>query len=211
MRRPSAQLQHDRREEILDAARRCFARTGFHLTSMQQICVEAGMSPGNLYRYFPSKEAIIAGITERDRAEVGAQLAGAQATPNLFATLESLARHHLVDRSTDDVGLCVEMVAESRRNPTIARIMGDFDEDVRGRLIALLRAAQERGEISPNARLEDVIETMMLLADGVWWRRAVHPDYDPATALPIFMSIMRFMLLDREQREAGSQGESDER
>ena len=28
------------------------------------------MSPGNLYRYFPSKEAIIAGIAERDRAEV---------------------------------------------------------------------------------------------------------------------------------------------
>ena len=70
MRRANAQLQSDRRAEILAAAQRCFVRSGFHQTSMQEICAEAGMSPGNLYRYFPSKEAIIAGIAERDRAEV---------------------------------------------------------------------------------------------------------------------------------------------
>ena len=62
MRQASAQLRSDRRSEILDAAQRCFARTGFHQTSMQQVCSEAGMSAGNVYRYFPSKEAIIAGI-----------------------------------------------------------------------------------------------------------------------------------------------------
>lgn len=62
MRRASTQLQMDRREEILAAAKRCFSRSGFHGTSMQEICAEARMSPGSLYRYFPSKEAIIAGI-----------------------------------------------------------------------------------------------------------------------------------------------------
>jgi TetR/AcrR family transcriptional repressor of uid operon len=168
------------------------------------------MSPGNLYRYFPSKEAIIAGITERDRAEVGAELVGAQAAPDFFGTLEALARHHFVERSRDDVGLCAEMIAEARRNPTIARIMNDFDEDVRSRLLALLQAAKDRGDISRSAKLEDVVETMILLADGVWWRRAVHPDYDPTTSIPIFMSIMRFMLLDRAQRELGQVGVSDE-
>src|SRR5918994_6411965 len=109
MRRASAQLQSDRREEILNAAQACFSRAGFHQTSMQAICAEAGMSPGNLYRYFPSKEAIIAGIAERDRADVGAQLASAQFTEDFFATFAALARHHLVDRPADDVGLCTEM------------------------------------------------------------------------------------------------------
>lgn len=205
MRRPSAQLQQDRREEILDAARRCFARNGFHQTSMQQICAEAGMSPGNLYRYFPSKEAIIAGIAERDRAEVGAQLTTAQASPDFFGTLEALVRHHLVERPSDDVALCVDMVGESRRNPTIARIMRDFDADVRLRLLALLQAARDRGDVSPHANLEDAAEVMMFLADGVWWRRAVHPDYDAAGSIPIFMSIMRVMLLgpDAGRTETG--------
>src|SRR3954464_11109027 len=55
MRRANVQLAADRRSEILSAAQTCFARPGFHQTSMQEICAEAGMSPGNLYRYFRSK------------------------------------------------------------------------------------------------------------------------------------------------------------
>jgi TetR/AcrR family transcriptional repressor of uid operon len=88
MRRANAQLQSDRRAEILAAAQRCFVRSGFHGASMQDICAEAGMSPGNLYRYFPSKEALIAGIAERDRAEVAQQFASADHSHGLFAVLE---------------------------------------------------------------------------------------------------------------------------
>ena len=73
----NVQRQSDRRDEILAAAQRCFVRSGFHQTSMQEICAEAGMSPGNLYRYFPSKESLIAGIAERDRAEVAQVVANA--------------------------------------------------------------------------------------------------------------------------------------
>ena len=54
--------QRARREHILDAAEHCFARAGFHRTTMQDICKEAGVSPGALYVYFDSKEALIAGI-----------------------------------------------------------------------------------------------------------------------------------------------------
>jgi TetR/AcrR family transcriptional regulator, repressor for uid operon len=46
----------DRRTRILDAAETCFVRSGFHRTTMQDVAAEAGMSAGNLYRYFPSKE-----------------------------------------------------------------------------------------------------------------------------------------------------------
>ena len=67
MRTANLQHQTDRRATILDAAEHCFSRSGFHQTSMSDICQAAGMSPGNLYRYFPSKEAIIAGIIERHR------------------------------------------------------------------------------------------------------------------------------------------------
>lgn len=48
-----------RREEILLASMRCFARNGFHATSMAEVIEEAGVSAGSVYRYFPSKEALI--------------------------------------------------------------------------------------------------------------------------------------------------------
>ena len=56
-------------QRILDAAECCFTRAGFHRTTMQDICKEALISPGALYVYFASKEDLIAGIAERDRAE----------------------------------------------------------------------------------------------------------------------------------------------
>jgi TetR/AcrR family transcriptional repressor of uid operon len=197
LRPASAQLRSDRRSEILDAARRCFARMGFHQTSMQQICSEAGMSAGNVYRYFPSKEAIIEGITERDRAEVAAQLASTQFSTDFFTTFAALARHHFVERTADEVGLCAEIMAESRRNPTIAKIMGEFDIDVKERLITMLRSAQARGDIARDADIGIAVEMLMIIADGVWWRRAVDPKFDAEAVLPMFFDITRYMLLDR--------------
>ena len=50
---------------------------GFHRSTMQIICREAGISAGALYLYFPSKEALIEGLTERDREQMMGQFAGA--------------------------------------------------------------------------------------------------------------------------------------
>ncbi|KMO34447.1 TetR family transcriptional regulator, partial [Methylobacterium tarhaniae] len=44
----------ERRTRILDAAEACFVRDGFHRATMHDVAAEASMSPGNLYRYFPS-------------------------------------------------------------------------------------------------------------------------------------------------------------
>ncbi len=197
MRRANAQLQFDRRAEILAAAQRCFVRDGFHGASMQDICAEAGMSPGNLYRYFPSKEALIAGIAERDRAEVGQQFASADLSQGLFAVLEGLAHHHFAVRPKEQVLLCTEVMAESRRNPEIARISRGFDGDVRKWLGDLLHAAVARGDIPDDIDLDAVVTMLMVIADGVWWRRALDPDFDPKAMLPIFMDITRHMLRSR--------------
>jgi TetR/AcrR family transcriptional regulator, repressor for uid operon len=197
MRRANAQLQSDRRAEILAAAQRCFVRSGFHGASMQDICAEAKMSPGNLYRYFPSKEALIAGIAERDRAEVGAQFAGADLSQGVFAVLEGLAHHHFAVRPSEQVLLCTEVMAEARRNPEIARISRAFDADVKTWLVDLLRAAVARGDVPDDVDLDGVVTMLMIIADGVWWRRALDPDFDPKTMLPIFMDITRHMLRSR--------------
>jgi AcrR family transcriptional regulator len=202
MRRANAQLQSDRRAEILAAAQRCFVRSGFHGASMQDICAEAGMSPGNLYRYFPSKEALIAGIAERDRAEVAQQFASADLSHGLFAVLEGLAHHHFAVRPDEQVLLCTEVMSEARRNPEIARISAAFDGDVRKWLLDLLRAAAARGDIPGDVDFDGVVTMLMIIADGVWWRRALEPDFDPKAVLPIFMDVTRHMLRGRPKSVA---------
>ena len=197
MRRVNAQLQSDRRAEILEAAQRCFVRAGFHGASMQDICAEARMSPGNLYRYFPSKEALIAGIAERDRAQVGRQFARADLSHGLLNVLEDMVRHYFAKWPMERVLLCTEVMSESRRNPEIARISSSFDADVRRWLKDLLRSAARRGDIPENVDLDRVITMLMIITDGLWWRRALEPDFDPETMVPIFMDMVRHVLRAR--------------
>jgi AcrR family transcriptional regulator len=54
-----------RRQQIVDAAQTCFGRKGYHQTTMQDICQESGLSPGAIYRYFASKEAIRTAVYDR--------------------------------------------------------------------------------------------------------------------------------------------------
>lgn len=214
MRRANTQLQIDRRTEILEAAQQCFARSGFHQTSMQEICAEARMSPGNLYRYFSSKEAIIAGICERDRAEVARDFAAVQAAPDFFAGLAALARYHLVERPAAEVALCAEIMAESRRNPEIARLFQAVEQDVKARLVAMLRGAAERGEILRDLDLENAATALMAMADGISWRRAVDPGFDPEKTLPMFLHMVHCLLTRPREggaSQASKEGNSHER
>jgi TetR/AcrR family transcriptional repressor of uid operon len=191
----------DRRSEILAAAQRCFVRSGFHGASMQDICHEAGMSPGNLYRYFPSKEALIAGIAERDRAEVAQEFASADLSRGFFAVLEGMAYHHFSERPDEQVKLCTEIMSEARRHPEIARISAAFDADVKKWLIDLLRAAADRGDIARDLDFDAAVTMLMVIADGVWWRRALDPGFDAKALLPVFMDITRHMLGSRTHNQ----------
>jgi AcrR family transcriptional regulator len=196
MRRANVQRQSDRRAEILDAAQRCFARAGFHGASMQDICSEAGMSPGNLYRYFPSKEAIITGICERNRADAADSFAAVGRAPRFFEGLAQLARYHLVDRTEEDAKLCAEIMAESRRNEEMARLHQEIDRDVKAALVDMLRRAAESGEISRDVDLDAAATMLMVLADGMSWRRLADPTFDAATVLPHMMHMVHCLLVN---------------
>ncbi|MBF6331691.1 TetR/AcrR family transcriptional regulator [Nocardia transvalensis] len=62
MPRVSEEHLERRRRQILDAAQECFARKGFHATSMQDVFTASGLSAGAVYRYFKSKDDLIAAL-----------------------------------------------------------------------------------------------------------------------------------------------------
>jgi AcrR family transcriptional regulator len=209
MRQANPQRHSDRRTEILDAAERCFARAGFHRASMQDICGEASMSAGNLYRYFPSKEALIAGICERNRAEAVESFSLVDSAPEFFDGLACLARHHLVDRSDDEVSLCAEIMAESRRHPEIAKLYQGIENDIKDRIAAMLKRAAGRGEIRNDVDIDAVASVLMVLGDGMSWRRSVDPGFDAETALPMILKMVHCLLAkpaDKPNAGAGDTG-----
>tara|TARA_B100000678_G_scaffold159545_1_gene133373 strand:- start:2133 stop:2720 length:588 start_codon:yes stop_codon:yes gene_type:complete len=54
-----------RRAEILDAALRCFSRSGYQRTSMADIITESGLSAGAIYGYFASKQDLVLAVASR--------------------------------------------------------------------------------------------------------------------------------------------------
>lgn len=68
---------------ILDAASRRFLHYGYSKTTMSEIAGDCNMSPGNLYRYFPSKLDIAEAFVRRLRAEHLGELRAAVAAPGL--------------------------------------------------------------------------------------------------------------------------------
>jgi AcrR family transcriptional regulator len=60
----------DTRARIMEAAEALFRRLGYAKTAVVDIAAELGMSPANIYRFFPSKNAIVEAICQRCLAEV---------------------------------------------------------------------------------------------------------------------------------------------
>lgn len=194
MRTANLQLQTDRRAVILDAAERCFSRAGFHQTSMSDICQAAGMSPGNLYRYFPSKEAIIEGIVGRHRAQASADFDAIENASSFYDGMAAIARVYMVERSTEEVNLGMEILAECRRNPAIAKLFLDFEADVKARLVRLLQTAAARGQINQSGDFETTAAMLMVIADGISLRRVADRSFDVERALPLVFQVVENLL-----------------
>ena len=173
--RPETQVL--RRDHILDAAELCFARAGFHRTTMQDICKEAEVSPGALYVYFDSKEALISGLCERDRAQFSARIAELATAPDFLSALKSIGTYYFAEEPPHKRLFVAEMAVESTRNPRIAEIYRAVDAhciDSFERLFVSLAAA---GRIAPHVDARTVARVLNLVGEGVMWRRAVHPDF----------------------------------
>jgi AcrR family transcriptional regulator len=117
-----------RRRQILAAALACFAREGFHRTTMQDIFREADLSPGAVYSYFKGKDDIIDAITAEamrfsgDRAGALGAAADAGVAPTLGETFEGLARgFQQMDVGSLDarVRVAPQLWIEAQRNPVV--------------------------------------------------------------------------------------------
>ena len=183
----------ERQNAILDAAACCFARAGFHRTTMQDVAVEARMSPGNLYRYFTSKNALIAGLVERDRAELAADFA-ARPGADLSAGLRELGRKHFVDAPVEKSRLCLQIWAEATRDPAIAALHADFDQEMLARLAGLFESGKASGAIPASVNCAAAARIAMKLADGMFVRRAAGAHYDAEQELAELFAVIDALL-----------------
>jgi TetR/AcrR family transcriptional regulator, repressor for uid operon len=190
------------RPRILAAALHCFAAKGFHGTSMQEICAEASMSPGALYRYFPSKDAIIAAIAEQERENNRKFFQKLEVTENILETLMDTGFAWMRDvKAREGAALCTEVLAEAHRNPRIREIFERNHEEARAALRATLERAQQCGEVEKTLDLDVAVTVFLALGDGLLARAPLDPHMAPERVEPGLRILMKRML-----RPAGHAG-----
>lgn len=180
----------EKRAAIIDAFERCIVRTGFHRTTMQDVAGEAGMSAGNLYRYFASKEALVSGLAERDRQRFTAGFEQCDASGNVVEALKALGRKHLVDEPNSRCIQFLEILAEATRNPAVAAVCRAKEGELRGHVGRLLCSARPSGRAPDAAGMEALALAIVALADGFFMRRAIDPAFDPEGAFRLMTAII---------------------
>lgn len=166
---------------------------------MQTICREAKVSPGALYVYFDSKEALIAGLCERDRAEFAERFAKLATAPDFLEALAAIGEHYFIDESAEKQRFVVEMGVEATRNPRIAEIFMGVDQYCSDSFEALFRRLQDEGRIAPRTDIPTLVKVFNILGDGMFWRRAIDPSADMAAVLPVLINLIGTLLNPIEQ------------
>ena len=192
----------EKRRHILEAAEECFRRDGLRGASIDDICAVARMSPGHLYHYFTSKEAMIEALFESHTRQEAA--AFGELTPNkdlVAAICWWLDRRLKNIRAHSALGL--EMRAESSHNPAIARILGRADRRVRELLGGLVRKAQQQGQIDPGLDPDVVAAILASIVFGLNRLGSVRdPTFDMKAASAALKLLMERFLRPRASHPA---------
>lgn len=184
----------EQRQRILAAAADCFVRDGFHGTSMQKICAEAHMSPGALYRYFPSKESIIAAIIESERVERARIFDSVAKAPSMIEGLIAAVSEMMGETQSTCTKLGPEIMAESARNPKLQEMLGPFEEETSVMLKDILVRARDAGEIDPAIELDDLMILLNAIGDGILLNHQIHPAWNVPARLPAIGRLITRMI-----------------
>ena len=180
-----------RREQILSAASSCFARKGFHGCTMQDICTEAELSPGAIYRYFRSKEEIIEAMCEEYRRQNLELIEVIRQADDTAQVLEDLAQAFFPGlEEPETCALDIELWAEALRNPDVRSVFcRSFDVHLEA-FTEIIRRAQQRGEVSAELEPTAVARVMMSLFQGLLLQKALAPETDISSYVAVVRAMM---------------------
>jgi len=177
-----------RRAEIVRAALRCFARDGFHATSVRDVIRESGLSTGAVYSYFPSKGDLIAGATEPILQALTTALdtlvdperaadpdrSPAEATAAVLRHIYPLA----VGGEADFTRIAITAWAEALRDPAVRGIVERTYGAARQTLAARTAHWRDAGHLPPDTDTEALAQVLFSTLLGFITQVALLGDVD---------------------------------
>jgi AcrR family transcriptional regulator len=155
----------DRRQtDILEAVHGTFVEKGFDGASMQDLARAAGMSVGNFYRYFESKDAIVEALIAYDITRMEQDFAAIFGSDRPMEALRTKLREHVEEVSCNRDGrLWAEITAAAARKPRVADALSAMEDKVRSHLTDVFARVTGRPRAEAEARYRGHTSLVMLL------------------------------------------------
>ena len=157
----------DKRQVLLDAAVRVFARQGFHGSRVGDIAEEAGVAHGLLYHYFRSKDEVLATIFRENWRQLLERFHGVEQSPE--AAVEQLG------------GVAKILLRTWRNNPDLVRVM----------VREVARSPQLQGQIE---EIREAFATIQRIVERGQARGELRRDLDARLASWIFYGALEELL-----------------
>ena len=183
------------------AALTCFARRGFHKTTMQDVVKQSGLSPGSIYCHFASKQDIIVAVVDERHKRERALLQRAFERQSFAEAVDQLAADFIAAlRAPEEQAwrrLTVQLWAESLHDRRLAAAARGGVERPRAILARMAKRAKAKGELprslDPDAVARVFIAVFQGLVLQLTWNRNV--------ALPPYVSVLKTLLAPGRARK----------
>jgi len=148
----------EKRTQILEGARRAFARFGYQRATVVRLEKEIGLSRGAIFSYFPDKWSLFYALAEQDHARIG-ELWLAEG----FGAVVRL----MVSESPDWLGVYFELTNKLRTEPVLREQWAQRNPELSERLSAHVEQMQQDGELRHDLSADALGQFLGLVLDGV--------------------------------------------
>ena len=175
----SDERKTERREQILEGARRCFAENGYEGATVAKLEREIGLSRGAIFNYFPSKEDLFVELAVRDNARISEIW--------INEGLDAVVRE-VVELDPAWLSVVLELFRRARTDPEFKRRVEVGHERLAAANRARLEEAQRAGEFRDDLSAKEIGTFVSLVLNGLAVMRA-GGDELPSTEL--VLSLLR--------------------
>jgi AcrR family transcriptional regulator len=187
------QSRANTRERLLGAARRVFARSGFHGASVEEVASEAGFSTGALYSNFTGKEDLFLALMEREINEHAREIAQAvSARESMAERATGGARQWMImiEREPEVLLLFMEFWAYGVRDARVRPKVAARFAQVRELLTKLIADGVREFDLELDIPAEQLAVAIDALADGIARQKLADPDAVPDELMGRVLSLL---------------------
>lgn len=166
---PKVDVADERRAQITQAALTCFARKGYHRTTMDDIVAESGLSKGTLYWYFASKRALFLSVMKEYLGQMAAALhpvleSTQPASEKLHQVAESLAVS--MEEAQPFINVMVDFWAQTRHEEDVNQLLLETYAFYSKVLSSIIEEGVRQGEFRP-VNPADLASLLIGVVDGL--------------------------------------------